>query len=168
MKIPNIIEIEVVDRKNKSVEKEILMGMKIYKDSESWYNFSPFKTEKNGKVKLTMKQIFESIDSSINPETFIVEKIEIVIWNCDLTNVILNSIKNYNLITEDQIKNDLINRGFDENLAIKYSKTSFQKILNDIQIWSQYSNVENCTTSFEETLIIDNSEIEKKYRFVIN
>ena len=70
MKIPKKIEIIIQNQHNEIVEKEIVFGIKIYKSKDSYLNFSPLKTEENGKKIILQNQIFEYLTSENNFDDF--------------------------------------------------------------------------------------------------
>ena len=169
MKIPRKITIEIFDKKNQPVKKEILMGIKIYHNDESYHNLPPFKTEKSGKILINQEDILKNLINHENINAFQPEKIEVEIWNCELTNSILNSLDLLSSNNIKDIKEDLIKRGFDEKSANEYSTISFQKIQEDIRFLNSFKNVENCNTKFQKTKIVDNwkNHDEKNYKFIV-
>ena len=60
MKIPIEIEIEVINTKLKSIEKEFLLGLKIFHNKDSYYNFPQLKTNEKGKIIIKQNDIIEN------------------------------------------------------------------------------------------------------------
>jgi hypothetical protein len=169
MKIPKKIEIIIQNQHNEIVEKEIVFGIKIYKSKDSYLNFSPLKTEENGKKIILQNQIFEYLTSENNFDDFESNKIEIEIWEAKIINDIFESVKTLGSKTEEQLKKELVNLGFDEEFAQKHSLNSYKKLQKDFDFWKQFFEVENKNIKFIEDKISDFwiDEKEKKYIFTI-
>lgn len=169
MNIPKRIKIEIKNKDDIKAKKEIILGLKIYNDDESWHNLSPLKTDKNGKLIIKQKQIIDILFDVQDKRNFIPKKVEIEIWNCEVVNSILNSITSMKSVSKKDIKIDLQKRGLDDDLIEKHSENSFQKLKEDIDIWSVFFNNDNCNTSFINHLISDKwkNDEDKLYKFYI-
>ena len=131
MKIPKKIEIIIQNQHNEIVEKEIVFGIKIYKSKDSYLNISPLKTEENGKKIILQNQIFEYLTSENNFDDFESNKIEIEIWDTKIINDVFESVKALSSKTQEQLKKELVNLGFDEEFAQKHSLNSYKKLQKD-------------------------------------
>ena len=169
MKIPRKIEIIIQNQHNEIVEKEIVFGIKIYKSKDSYLNISPLKTEENGKKIILQNQIFEYLTSENNFDDFESNKIEIEIWDTKIINDVFESVKALSSKTQEQLKKELVNLGFDEEFAQKHSLNSYKKLQKDFGFWKQFFEVENKNIKFIEDKISDIwiDEKEKKYIFTI-
>jgi hypothetical protein len=62
MIIPVEITIQIIDAFGKSTPVEnLIFGLKMFSDGGSWYNYSIFKTNLNGRIHLTRQQIIDNI-----------------------------------------------------------------------------------------------------------
>jgi hypothetical protein len=167
MKIPKKIFISILNKKKLKIEAETLFSIKIFKNEDSWYNSTALKTNKNGEIEISQEQLITFINEHENPNLFAPHRIIIEIWNCKITNNILNQVKSFESVNEEQVKKELTDRGFNEDDIIKYTKTTLKKLKEDILFWTPFYNVKNCEISLINETITDYwlDDSEKNYEF---
>ena len=89
-------------------DEAVCIGPAMSKDS--YLNFSPLKTEENGKKIILQNQIFEYLTSENNFDDFESNKIEIEIWEAKIINDIFESVKTLGSKTEEQLKKEEKNK----------------------------------------------------------
>lgn len=169
MKIPYKVEIKIVDIQSRIIEKEILLGIKIFQNKNEWINIFPLKTNENGTIVLFQNQIVEKMGTVASVCLLNNIKVEVEIWNCRLVKDIINHIKKLNSMNFEIIKNELVSIGFNRNHAENYALRSHKKIKNDFISWAPFFDVKNCELRFEKYKISDfwNGESEKIYKFIV-
>lgn len=121
MILPECIEIQIVDNKEQPNPLEnILLGLRIFIDDNSYHNYSIFKTNSKGKAILTRQQIIDNTGLSwdeVNREKQVPTRFELYIWDGQSTEIFIKSTANLLRLYGDSefLKNDLIKRGVSLN-----------------------------------------------------
>lgn len=175
MKIPQQIQIEIVNQNDENLALEIVFGLKIFINNGSYYNYSMIKTFANGKKLILQEEIINSTELKYleNLSNFEFEKIEFYVWDCDSMNNLINYL-NYteNNLNKDNARelyvNELIERGFTRADAEKYSVGTVEKLRSDLKMLSDFKGCKNCETQFIIESINDiwEDDSTKTYKFV--
>lgn len=173
--IPNSIRIQLKDLNNKNLEIEnVLCHLNIYIDSSSYYTFSFIPTNSIGKVILTKDEIIKNTglqhcyDDKLVLDNSPV-KFEFFIFDKELLNNFISSLRGYLNIKLESIKEDLRRRGFNESQikneipkAIKVQKED--KILYDFLVQNKNAVLDYTE---ENTKIVGIWNDEKDYDYEI-
>lgn len=172
MMIPEKIEIQIINKAgHPNPINNLLFGLKIYNNKDSWYNFSPFRSNPDGKVLLTRLSII--INASIIPDENDLEQteFEIYVWKGQQTDSLIFRTRKslINMGDDDFIRQDLIRHGVDEKniadaITITKNKKREEEIFYEL-IKDAPNNSVQIQTQKIEGIWSDNSP--KIYEFII-
>lgn len=107
-------------------------------------------------------------------ETYNDSKIEFYFWDCNALNSILNHYKSAeNLLNQGNVNQviieNLTQKGFAQDEAEKYVEMTKNKLIEDLKLYLEIKNVENCNYKFETEFIEDkwNDNSPKKYKLIV-
>jgi hypothetical protein len=132
MILPEYIEIQIVDERERPNPLEnILLGLKLFMEDNSYHNYSIFKTNSKGKITLTRQQIIDNSGLSwdkVNRENQIPTRFELYIWDGKSTESLIKSTSNLLKLYDNSefLQNDLIKRGVSPNNL----ETELKKVKN--------------------------------------
>jgi len=175
MILPTKIDIQIIDRTGGLNPLEnVLFGLKVFINENSWHNYSKFKSNAEGHITLTKLDIIDNTElkweTNIGPA--IPTKFALYVWDGQQTEDLIKSTQKllelYN--DKDSIREDLKRRGFaDEQipgvLEKVNSKSSEDKVLYEY-IKDAVNNYVQIDTDKIEGIWKDS--FEKLYYFTIH
>lgn len=122
MTLPTKIDIQITDSTGRPNPLEnVLFGLKVFIDEDSWHNYSIFKSNADGHITLTKQDIIDNTElkweTNISPTS--PTKFELYVWEGQQTEDLVKSTQRllelYN--DKDFLRQDLKRHGFtDENM----------------------------------------------------
>jgi hypothetical protein len=174
MVLPDKIEIRIVDRSGQSNPlPNIILGLKVFKNNNAWYNYSVFKTDSDGHIILTRQQIIDNTELKHDRyiESGTPTRFEIYVWDGLMTVGLINTTKRLLDLYNDEsfIRTDLSRHGVaEENIPAAVEATQ-KKGREDLALFEQIKDAINANVQIYTEKIQDVwlDVSPKQYEFII-
>jgi hypothetical protein len=173
--IPDKIEIQVVDSSGQPNPLEnVLFGLKLFRDANSWYTYSLFKSNHSGHIILTRQDIIDNTE--IKNEKFSIAStsthIELRVWEGEQTEQFKRAIGKLMQAYDDDnfIEADLKRRGVKDYDIEKAIFVTQNKAIEDKRIYESIKNAINNSVNIKTRQIEDHwtDSQPKFYKFTID
>ena len=174
MILPDRIEIRIVDRSGQSNSlPNIILGLKVFKNKDAWYNYSIFKTDHDGHIILTRQQIIDNTELKRDRyiESSTPTRFEIYVWDGLMIVGLINTTKRLLELYKDEsfIRTDLLRHGIaEENIPAAVEATQ-KKAIDDLALFEQIKDAINANVQIYTEKIQDVwlDVSPKQYEFMI-
>ena len=174
MIIPVEINVQIVNKLGQPYElANVLFRMRIYKNADSWHNYSVIKTNAGGRIHLSKDQIIENINQASNDyEGFPTPtRFQLSVWSSrettDFVNITKKIIDIYN--NEDFIRQDLTSRGISEEAILDALPDIRKKAKKDIILLEEVKDAINGHIIAYTPVVkgVWQDELPRQYQFAI-
>jgi hypothetical protein len=174
MIVPAEIEIQIVNGEGRPTPMaNVLFGLKIFTSYGGWHNYSFFKSDRDGRILLTRKEILENIqvifDSPMNAD--IPTKFELSIYDGQFVLGLTRSMKQLLALYNDKgfIREDLMRHGIvEDNLSTAIEATE-RKRKEDVALYERIKDSVNDKIDVNVPKLegVWSDALPKHYQFIV-